>query len=149
MKKEVSLYEALTGYKFVIDQLDGRKLLVKGNPNEVIKPSDVRIIRNEGLPVYKNITDTGHLIIEFSIRMPLAEELLVRGNALESHLRKVLPSPAPLVIKDQEHYEDVAVGIPTAEDFEPKTARGQSRSAYEEDDDEGGRGGHRVQCNQS
>lgn len=38
MEKEITLVEALTGLEFVITHLDGKKIRVKNNPGEVIKP---------------------------------------------------------------------------------------------------------------
>lgn len=34
----LSLTEALCGFRFVLNHLDGRQLLIKSNPGEVIKP---------------------------------------------------------------------------------------------------------------
>lgn len=38
-KKEITLLEALTGFKIQLDYLDGSKLLIATKPNEVISPS--------------------------------------------------------------------------------------------------------------
>ncbi len=38
MEKEITLVEALTGLEFVITHLDGKKIRVKNNPGEIIKP---------------------------------------------------------------------------------------------------------------
>lgn len=37
----LKLTEALCGFKFVLTHLDGRQLLVKSNPGEVVKPGNV------------------------------------------------------------------------------------------------------------
>ena len=34
----LSLTEALCGFQFVLNHLDGRQLLIKSNPGEVVKP---------------------------------------------------------------------------------------------------------------
>jgi DnaJ homolog subfamily A member 2 len=44
----ISLTEALCGFQFVLTHLDGRQLLIKFNPGEIIKPgmvSHVKIYR--------------------------------------------------------------------------------------------------------
>ena len=38
LERTISLSEALCGFKMELDSLDGRKLLIKNNPGEVIKP---------------------------------------------------------------------------------------------------------------
>lgn len=40
MEKKISLVEALCGFEFSITHLDGRKLLVKTNPGDIMKPMD-------------------------------------------------------------------------------------------------------------
>jgi len=44
IKKEVTLYEALCGYKFVITHLDGRKIVVTSKPGEIIKPDSGQVL---------------------------------------------------------------------------------------------------------
>ncbi|CAE8644913.1 unnamed protein product, partial [Polarella glacialis] len=39
LEQEVSLAEALTGYRLVIPHLDGRKLVVRSQPGEVLRPT--------------------------------------------------------------------------------------------------------------
>lgn len=147
VKKEITLFEALTGYKFVIKHLDERKLLVESKPNELVTHGDLRVIRGEGMPVHKNPFERGHLFIEFSIRMPKASELGMSGEALNIHLGKVLPQPSPLRIKDDDFEYERHEGEPVKpEDYQSKAS--QRGEAYDEDDDEGGARGHRVQCNQ-
>lgn len=144
----MTLIEALTGYKFVIDQLDGRRLLMENRPGEVTNPGDVKIVRGEGMPIHKNPFEKGHLFIEFSVKMPKPSDMSIEGTALKNHLKKVLPIPAPLKIKDNDHdYEHHTVEDVRPEDYHPRHGGGRNE-AYEEDEDDGGRGGHRVQCNQ-
>jgi DnaJ family protein A protein 2 len=40
IEKHITLYEALTGYEFVLTHLDGKKVHVSSNEGEVIKPSN-------------------------------------------------------------------------------------------------------------
>lgn len=43
-KAQISLLQALTGFKFVLTHLDGRKILVQNKDNEIIKPGINKII---------------------------------------------------------------------------------------------------------
>ncbi|KAG8071696.1 hypothetical protein GUJ93_ZPchr0006g40710 [Zizania palustris] len=46
----ISLTEALCGFQFVLTHLDGRQLLIKSNPGEIIKPGQHKAINDEGMP---------------------------------------------------------------------------------------------------
>jgi DnaJ family protein A protein 2 len=39
-RAQISLLQALTGFKFVLTHLDGRKILIQNKENEVIKPGN-------------------------------------------------------------------------------------------------------------
>ena len=49
----LSLTEALCGFQFVLTHLDGRQLLIKSNPREVVKPDSYKAINDEGMPMYQ------------------------------------------------------------------------------------------------
>lgn len=53
IEKEITLFEALTGVDFVITHLDDRKVRIKNNPGDVIKPDDVKIVEHQGMPFHK------------------------------------------------------------------------------------------------
>jgi DnaJ family protein A protein 2 len=54
IQQKIPLVEALCGTTFIVNHLDGRKLVVKTNPGEIIKPGDVKCIEDEGMPMHKN-----------------------------------------------------------------------------------------------
>jgi DnaJ family protein A protein 2 len=54
IEQKIMLVEALCGVTFIVEHLDGRKLIVKSNPGECIRPGDVKTIDDEGMPTYKN-----------------------------------------------------------------------------------------------
>jgi DnaJ family protein A protein 2 len=140
MEKELSLYEALCGFSFTIKHLDGRTLVVRSNPGDVIKPGDVKEILGEGMPIHKRPFDKGVLIIKFSVKFPDAIE--------PSHiplLGQVLPKGGEqMEVARDENTEEVFL-----QDFDPEKtaeARRQRREVY--DDDEGGGHGGGVSCAQ-
>ena len=73
--KTISLVEALTGYEFELVHMDQRRLLVKSESQDVVKPGDLRVIQNEGMPVHKNITEKGRLFIRFDIEFPKYKDI--------------------------------------------------------------------------
>lgn len=144
---ELNLTEALCGFTRSITTLDGRTLVLRTSPGEVIKHSTVKSIPSEGMPVYRNPFDKGNLLVQMSVQFPEKLE-----PAVASKLEALLP-PKPTIDfpLTGENVEDV-----TLLDFDPRSSRGgRSRGggrpeAYLEDDDEGGYsgmpGGQGVQC---
>ncbi|GJQ70079.1 hypothetical protein Trydic_g22555 [Trypoxylus dichotomus] len=58
----ITLSEALCGLTFIIRHLDGRDILVRNPPGQVIKPGDVKAVVGEGMPLFKNPFEKGNLI---------------------------------------------------------------------------------------
>ncbi|KAL6055360.1 DnaJ subfamily A member 2 [Balamuthia mandrillaris] len=157
MEQEISLFEALCGFAYTIKHLDGRTLLVKSPPGgEVIKPGDVKVIPNEGMPIHRRPFDKGQLIIHFKVVFP------ERISPEEAHeLAKILPvGRAPYVPRENggrmdngngngemelEEVEEVHL-----ENFDPakmeEANQRQRREVYEEDEDE--QHGPSVGCTQ-
>ncbi|XP_061409463.1 dnaJ homolog subfamily A member 1-like [Lethenteron reissneri] len=72
MKMEIELVEALCGFQRSIKTLDNRTILITSHQGEVIKDGDVKCILNEGMPLYRDPFEKGRLIIQFSVKFPLA-----------------------------------------------------------------------------
>ena len=70
MEKEITLIEALTGVDFVLQHLDGKKIRIKNNAGEIIKPDDVKTVENQGMPYHKKVYMLGNLFIHFKIKFP-------------------------------------------------------------------------------
>ena len=87
MKMDVSLTEALTGLKKAVKTLDERTLViqtVRGEyfksyaqakwsqttkfTGEVIKSGDLKMVRGEGMPQYRNPFEKGRLIIQVRLK---------------------------------------------------------------------------------
>jgi len=130
-QQKVNLLEALTGFEFNITTLDGRILLVKSEPDSVLKPGDIRQIDGEGMP-RKNSggLQRGKLYLKFEIEFPKPEEM--KGKAAQ--LRTVLPAgPTPMNIAGSDAEEVYC------RNYVP-TQRSHHQMDNDEDED-----GHRTQ----
>merc|ERR1719477_379616 len=70
MKMDISLTEALTGLKKAVKTLDDRTLVIQTVRGEVIKTGDLKMVRGEGMPQYRNPFEKGRLIIQFNVVFP-------------------------------------------------------------------------------
>ncbi|KAK8876492.1 hypothetical protein M9Y10_006706 [Tritrichomonas musculus] len=89
MIKKISLSEALLGCQFTFDHLDGRKIVVTSEPNQVITPHSVKIIQREGMPKRGNQFEKGDLYIKFDIEFPKSEQIT---NELKEALKICIPT---------------------------------------------------------
>lgn len=69
-EKKISLLEALTGFNFEINHLDGKKILVSTAPNEIISHNEVKCIKGKGMPFWKDSMGHGNLYIKFEVEFP-------------------------------------------------------------------------------
>lgn len=148
IQKELTLMEALCGYEFVIDHLDGRKILVKSKPGEVLRPDAslgepyVKCIDGEGMPVKgTGGYEKGKLFIYFRIQFPRDGQL---SGAAVDQLKRVLPGPKPIEPYDPETVEEY-----NTEEIDIKLfgkVQGGAGDAYDSDEDQGGQ--RNVQCQQ-
>jgi len=146
MEHSITLLDALGGTALAVTHLDGRVLLIKSKEGDIIKPGDVRVIDNEGMPTHKNPYNKGGLFIKFNVAFPENKSLNKQQIKV---LESVLPprNPAPKV--QGEHVEEVILGEVRAETKGGQGgARGRAGEAYEEDDERQGGGQEGVQCRQ-
>jgi len=135
MRLELSLVEAICGFKRSVRTLDERDLVITSLPGEVIKHNDVKCVLNEGMPHYRNPFEKGRLIVQFSVVFPskLPVENIPR-------LETLLPPKPEVMITDQA--EEVVL-MDFSQENEAHRQREQ-REAYEDDDHPHGPRG--VQC---
>jgi DnaJ-class molecular chaperone len=142
---EITLSEALTGFKKNIKHFDGRDIVVVSPPGKVVKHEDVRILPGEGMPKYGDPFEKGRMFIIFKVNFPEEDFCNVAGLAA---IRKYLPggeewaSPGP-------DAEDVEL-LPFDQEREAQPGSGSfsgkgGGSAYDEERG-GGMGGQNVQC---
>lgn len=92
LEKKITLIEALCGLEFVIEHLDGRKLLIK--TVETIQPNTKKCIKNEGM------NSSGDLIIEFVVVFPNSI-----SDERKEYLQKIIPHSKKKTINNYDNYE--------------------------------------------
>ncbi|GAB5359417.1 hypothetical protein AAMO2058_000542200 [Amorphochlora amoebiformis] len=90
MKKQITLREALCGFKFKIQHVSGTTLNISSKKGEIISPGSLKRIDEWGLP-QKGAYDTkGHLYIKFEVLFPVPKSVTAREiKSLEGVLSKL------------------------------------------------------------
>lgn len=135
----ITLTEALCGFQFPIKHLDGRDLVLKTAPGEVIKKDSIKAIKGEGMPIHRNPFEKGNLYIRFNIEYPAKYE--IKPNQLKRIEELLGPRPA-FVMPTGEQVEEV-----NWTEYDPDhDDDSRTNNAYDSDD-EGPHGrGAGVQC---
>jgi len=147
--KELSLNQALCGFKFLVKQLDGRQLCIESKVGEVIKPESdgtnpfVKIVPDEGMPSRGNPFVKGNLYVLFRVKFP--EDHSLSKAALRT-LKQTLPEPAMDIDVDEDEVDVVQMKHANVKDFGRGGASHTNDSAYDSDEEEGGKP---VSCQQS
>jgi DnaJ family protein A protein 2 len=140
----ISLTEALCGFQFVLTHLDGRQLLIKSNPGEIIKPGQHKAINDEGMPQHGRPFMKGRLFVEFNVEFPEAGAFSPdQCRALE----KILPRKAGGQLTDMEvdQCEETIMHDVNIEEEMRRRQYQRQQEAYDEDE---GDAAPRVQCAQ-
>jgi len=144
MEQDITLGEALTGFRLVIPHLDGRKLIVKSKPGEVLQPQAggvaLKAVEGAGMPIHGDPFQFGNLFLVLSITFPRTIEPSVAAD-LRALLGDVCPSEGDDL--DGAEVEEVIV-----QDIDPleSSKKGEKKVAQAYDEDEGPPG--MVQCKQ-
>mmetsp|Transcript_7496 Transcript_7496/g.12489 ORF Transcript_7496/g.12489 Transcript_7496/m.12489 type:complete len:418 (-) Transcript_7496:51-1304(-) len=150
--KELSLNQALCGFKWKINHLDGRDVVIKTRPGEIIHSEVIdresgrvlpyiRMVKDEGMPSHGNPFVKGNLYVAFQIVFPdaLSTETIAALSAL-------LPGKDEPEEYDPEVVEEVFMDNADLRHF---GKGGAVAMGNEYDEDEEGEGGPGVQCQQS
>jgi DnaJ family protein A protein 2 len=139
---DITLLEALTGFKIVITHLDGRKILVQNKPGEIIKPGQLKTVKECGMPFFENSHRLGNLYIAFNIVFP--DKIDKKTSEVVS---KVLSDQKPKEISEK-FEETFLVTDFKEEEQNTNESGGQKKSKHDDEDDEDmPKGAHRVNCN--
>ena len=66
----ITLLEALTGFKLVVTHLDDRKIVIQNKPGDIIRPGMLKTVKECGLPFFEGGYKFGNLYISFNIIFP-------------------------------------------------------------------------------
>ncbi|KAK1400747.1 Chaperone protein dnaJ 3 [Heracleum sosnowskyi] len=143
----LTLSEALCGFQFALTHLDGRQLLIKSNPGEVIKPDSYKAVNDEGMPQYQRPFIKGRLFIHFNVEFPESGFLSPeKCKSLETVL-PVKPTKRSSDI-DMEDCEETTMHDVNMEEELRRKEHQRKQEAYDEDDEDEAGGMPRVACNQ-
>ena len=145
-KCEISLLEALTGVKFAITHLDGRRILIQSGPGEIIQPETLKTVEELGMPFFNSPARYGNLYIDFQIAFPdkLSDD---QSKKIAEILNNEKLNHVGSVPKDAEKY--------TLEDYNASETNSSYKGGKKEDwrgegsddeDDEDGRYHRTVNC---
>ena len=136
----LTITEALCGFTKTITHLDQptRVLKIESKPGSVTKSGCVKMIAGEGMPYQGNIFTKGNLYIHFNVEFPKSLPV----STVEA-LSKALPKVAPASLNGEE--EECSMAEVDVSNF----GKSSDQNGAEDDDDEEGRGGQRVQCGQA
>ncbi|THU69057.1 hypothetical protein C4D60_Mb08t10350 [Musa balbisiana] len=137
------LTEALCGFQFVLTHLDGRQLLIKSNPGEVVKPGQYKAIDDEGMPHHGRPFMKGRLYVQFNVEFP---DTGVFSPDQCRVLEKILPPRPSNHISNMEpdDCEETTMYDVNIEEEMRRQRQQRQQEAYDEDED----AGPRVQCAQ-
>ena len=137
---DISLLEALTGFKLLIKHLDDREILISSKDKEIIKPGMIKTVKDCGMPFFEHPTMYGNLYIKFNIKFPKSINEK-QNNALQQLFPKIV-----LEIKDLDKIKEKYTMTEYNENDTNKYATGGNQQENGDDDDDGPRQGQAVRC---
>uniref|UniRef100_A0A914PJS0 Chaperone DnaJ C-terminal domain-containing protein n=1 Tax=Panagrolaimus davidi TaxID=227884 RepID=A0A914PJS0_9BILA len=90
MEKKIELSGALCGTSMIIEQLDGRKILLTREGDGTIQPGFICKIQNEGMPIPNSNKKFGNMFIKFEVAFP--SSYFFKNEELYKELEEALPS---------------------------------------------------------
>jgi len=149
--KDVGLNQALTGFQWKITHLDGREIVIKTKPGQIIQCETtdeetgrtlpfITVVKDEGMPSRGNPFVRGNLYIAFHVKFPTS----LTADVV-STLKKILPGG---VIDEEYDLEMVEEHFMEPADLRAFGKGGAAMGGNEYDSDEEG-GAQPVQCQQS
>jgi len=141
LTKELSLRESLCGFEFTIQHLDGRRLLVKSEPNRVYKHGDNMMIPDEGM---QDTIERGNMYIEFEVEFKKNEDL--SDKQIKTLHEVLLPVPKINIDRNSDEVDEVSLIEVDIEEEKRKFKEQKEKNQYDEDDEDERQRGGTTQC---
>mmetsp|Transcript_6017 Transcript_6017/g.12677 ORF Transcript_6017/g.12677 Transcript_6017/m.12677 type:complete len:419 (-) Transcript_6017:289-1545(-) len=149
--KDISVNQALCGFTWKIKHLDGRDIVIKTRPGQIIEAETtdddsgrtlpyITVVKDEGMPSLGNPFIKGNMYIAFHVKFPKTLE-----PSVIEQLKKLLPDADIEEEYDPEEVEEHFMEFADLRHFGKGGAVAQG-SEYDSDEEGGGQG---VQCQQS
>lgn len=144
MRKTLSLHEALCGFEFKIKHLDGRELLIKSKPGQVVANNSLKMLEGEGFPHRGDKYEKGSLFINFMVDLP-------RNGALtatqQRDIRKIITGrPTQTLCPRTEETEIRTLESGLKEHFGKTKYAFKDDGVYDESDSDEEGGGGQQRC---
>lgn len=135
MTKTITLKEALTGYRFVLNHLEGSKI-IESSAGEIVKPGDIRTVEELGMPIMRTPFKFGNLFISFEVEFPKPKTLT---KAHIKEIERCLPG-------EKNKPEGKGLKALVFEKAHVTENHTDIHSDYREEEEEDAGEGRRVQC---
>jgi len=133
---DISLLEALTGFKVVLEHLDKRQIVIANKEGEIIKPGMLKTVKDLGMPFYERNYNNGNLYINFNIIFPTSLD-----KTQIEQINKVLinqkPKPNFEGIKEQYYVCDFNISDENTHHAGGKKENRRDEAGDDEDDESG------------
>jgi len=144
MEKDISIIDALTGYSFKFDHLDGKAVIVESKKGDIVKPGDIKEVPRQGMPIYGRTYESGSLFIKYNVVFPDT----LNTNQINTLRTIFTPTPEPTPDSNTEKV--------VSQPFDPDRFRSRREDHHhhhdhdhDEDSDDGQQGGgFRTNCSQ-
>ena len=70
MNLDITLEEALLGFRKTIKHMDGHEVVITSDPLEIIQPFSWKILKDEGMPIRDSYGDYGELHVKMIVTFP-------------------------------------------------------------------------------
>ena len=140
--EDITLLEALTGFKRIITHLDGRKILIQTKPGEIIKPGVYKTVKELGMPFFNSPYRFGNLYMNFNIIFPKSLD-----DEQKKELKNLFPSSNMEIEDESKITEKYKLTDYVKADENTFETGGNRKQSDDENDDSNHHGGtQNVRC---